>query len=792
MRPIELRLGGVASYSVDTTVDFRDADLFAFVGPTGSGKSSLVDSIVFALYGVVPRHGQKALAPFMAVGAVDAAVSLTFTHDGGTYRVARKIRRPARGGVSSGGSRLEQLDGDTAAPLAADKGTTAAVQHLLGLDFDQFTRSVVLPQGKFADFLHAAPAARQQLIEQLMALDWIDTVRSQANRRGVRAGERLVSVERSIAEIGVADGDEIERLVTRRDLLEALAAEVVDTEPRRREIESAVAAAQARGSALHAERTELTAVTVPAGLDEIDRRRRAADEAVRDAGLAAEAAEAAEATAASQLASVDDVAMRRAIGVHEELAEACKELDRAVRLLDERRGELDTARRVEEDARSVLDLAIADADAAATRSRVAELLHGHEVGDPCPVCERPLDVMPVVEGRSEHDAAASRRGAAEAAFDAAVAAVASLQTRVHKGEQVVEDRRARVDRLADSAAAGPTEIAAKTALALHESVSRELVALRRDTKAKRDAERRSVQARERLRDEVDRARRDVDTFAGRIGRGHRVVDVDLVDAWRELLAAVAARLSEIDDELAKVDDGISRLRADAEQLVAEFAARAAELGLERADVDIVARAAERARRDHDEAVARNERLSQLEAEREQVAVEVAVSEELARHLRSDGFRRWLVAGTMDRLAERASAHLDDLTSGAFRLACGDAASSTFHVVDLAAGGTARSAHSLSGGETFLASLALALALSDEVAAGARGGKGLDTLLIDEGFGSLDGETLELVADALERLGDTGRMVGIVTHVTELAERLPVRFEIRRDGTSRVTRIDAHE
>ena len=101
-------------------------------------------------------------------------------------------------------------------------------------------------------------------------------------------------------------------------------------------------------------------------------------------------------------------------------------------------------------------------------------------------------------------------------------------------------------------------------------------------------------------------------------------------------------------------------------------------------------------------------------------------------------------------------------------------------------GEERSPASLSGGETFYTSLALALGLADVVKAEA-GGVDLDTLFIDEGFGSLDAETLDQVMAVIDDLRDRGRVVGIVSHVADLKERVPERLEIRRlaDGSSAV-------
>ncbi len=101
--------------------------------------------------------------------------------------------------------------------------------------------------------------------------------------------------------------------------------------------------------------------------------------------------------------------------------------------------------------------------------------------------------------------------------------------------------------------------------------------------------------------------------------------------------------------------------------------------------------------------------------------------------------------------------------------------------------TRRAPGSLSGGETFTVSLCLALGLADVVQAEA-GGVSLGTLFVDEGFGTLDPETLDDVIGQLARLTAGGRQVGIVSHVEELKQRIPERIAVRRtaEGGSRVT------
>jgi DNA repair protein SbcC/Rad50 len=99
-------------------------------------------------------------------------------------------------------------------------------------------------------------------------------------------------------------------------------------------------------------------------------------------------------------------------------------------------------------------------------------------------------------------------------------------------------------------------------------------------------------------------------------------------------------------------------------------------------------------------------------------------------------------------------------------------------------GEARDPATLSGGETFVVSLALALGLADVIAHEV-GGAELDTLFVDEGFGSLDAETLDDVMDTLDSLREGGRVVGVVSHVTHLRERIPTQLHVakRRHGST---------
>jgi len=166
----------------------------------------------------------------------------------------------------------------------------------------------------------------------------------------------------------------------------------------------------------------------------------------------------------------------------------------------------------------------------------------------------------------------------------------------------------------------------------------------------------------------------------------------------------------------------------------------------------------------------------LRRRKEELEGQARLAGELGRLLQSDRFQKFLRDEALRVLAEDASRHLYELTRGRYTLSVQERG---FYVADAWLGGQERPAHLLSGAETFLASLSLALALADRVPHMAHGERRpLESLFIDEGFGTLDEDNLDLVASALEVLCSGGRMVGIVTHLTALAERMPARLRVQ--------------
>jgi DNA repair protein SbcC/Rad50 len=285
-------------------------------------------------------------------------------------------------------------------------------------------------------------------------------------------------------------------------------------------------------------------------------------------------------------------------------------------------------------------------------------------------------------------------------------------------------------------------------------------------------------------------------------------------ATPELAAAAllpAARQAELADQAAAWTQELAALRAAATavELAGLDPDQAAEVAaVARAAVAALARAQEaerEARAAGQEWAGRVRRLAErlAEVEREQQNAE-RLDEQTGAVIRlaglakgMDGHRRMALATYVLRrwfgqVVAAANVRLSAMSSGRYELRRTDEGGSrrersglTLAVIDRYTG-EERSPRSLSGGETFYTSLALALGLADVVKAEA-GGVDLDTLFIDEGFGTLDAGTLDQVMAVIDELRDRGRVVGIVSHVADLKDRVAERLEVRRlpDGSSAV-------
>jgi exonuclease SbcC len=189
------------------------------------------------------------------------------------------------------------------------------------------------------------------------------------------------------------------------------------------------------------------------------------------------------------------------------------------------------------------------------------------------------------------------------------------------------------------------------------------------------------------------------------------------------------------------------------------------------------------------------RLAPVEAEFAELKALSEVVNGRGQNSRKMSLRSYVLAARLEEVALAATERLRTMSQGRYSFVHSDAAGPRgmkgglgIDVLDDYSG-TVRPAKTLSGGESFLASLALALGLADVVAA-ETGGALLDTLFIDEGFGTLDAETLDIVMNILDELRAGGRVVGLVSHVEELRQRIPTRLRVRKSRSGSTLEVHA--
>lgn len=793
MRPLHLTLDGFTSFRAPVEIDFSALDLFAITGPTGAGKSSLIDALTFALYGQVPRVGRE-YRQLMSHGAERLSVRLDFRMGDDTYRIARTLK-------SSGApqSRLERVSRTGTHPVADRvKDIEDEVGRILGLDYEGFTRSVVLPQGQFDAFLKGRPEERRKILVTLLGLDVYERMHGIVNRRATEARTEAQFLAQQLASADYRDATAEGLSAHQRDLREAEAATA-----RAEEEDAALDAALRTATKLREARLALQTLERQSAAEA---RRLADAEAglarARQDGLQLDDRRSRLETSAQQVAAdprreavlaeagswAEDLARiaGEVLGLEAERSASAIEAEQRRRqraAAQERLAELERAHAAAEveyeEARAAFD--------ERRRTLAAHDLRAHLApGDACPVCEQAITRPPsrrkapaLDEARARTERAAGAVDGARSALErerlrresiegderAAVVRLAGLDVRLEAARSA---RRRRADSL-EGAGFPPLAIAEPEALRARIAEEARLASAAREARERIDSERRA------MADEVTRVAAAVAAAAAQIESATaRLADIEkdraaLADTIEQVRRALAA---EAEERRWSLEDGQGRdEQATLERVQSAVRTRARE-----------ARAASERLRARAEVIERAiARAAEISARRQVLESESRLATALAQALRADQFLAFVQEEALLRLAEDGARHLRALSQGRYSLVC---EAQEFAVTDHWHADRQRSVRTLSGGETFLASLALALALAESLAslsAAGRANDALESLFLDEGFGTLDPETLDVVVQAIEALHGGQRLVGVVTHISELAERLPARVEVGRSA-----------
>lgn len=834
MRAVTLKLDGFRSFASEIEIDWTDHHLVGIVGPIGSGKSTILDAVCFALYGKTPteKANQRSLIHQRAdVGKVE----LVFDVEGTRWKSVRALRRRGQSPHALYRIDPDDPDGEPLERILGKGEVDARIEEILGVDFDGFNRSVMLAQGRFSDFLKAGNADRDKTLKGVFGLDKIDVmeavakrIRDEAKRDLDEFGRRKADLD-NVRALATQAEEALESSTKRLGSLRLVEAVLAEADQQRRAEQAKTEKADERTAALKA---------IASRMPDSGRSREILSEHVaRQADLALAKKHQEELTASSVTAKQHRAQALESVGGEAQLVvvrqqaarydDAQAACEREVERLRMAGLNFEKAEGLVTQTRAEAGKAVAGAEAAAAvtltasdalRSAEQALHEGQHtdmaatlrtnlaVGHECPVCAQPVAQLPkaghqrVALDKLEvaRDKARSVLEGAVSSEKIALAGAARSTEAVTNAVAKLEEAKALVVTATESnetAAAMVAGIEAALSGVLGEEPIKQLVAveaiLKEATNEIDELEAALAQARndvEHGAGSVEKAQADlrsltsvVATLASQLQVEHD--DVGDADGTEKLLALVRdiwvqnQQDASKDRELAVAGlAAATRVRAEAMESVG--LSPEDDFGKALANAFAAVAATQR------ELDLRKERLAQsADLDEQIVARETAMGlyDDLARDLRPGGFLGYLLEEERAELARVASEQFEQLSGGRYRFSDGG----EFNILDLNAAEQVRKASSLSGGETFLASLALALALAEMVA---RGSGRLDSFFLDEGFGSLDAEHLDLAMAGIESLvaGHDERLVVIVSHVPDMKDRIEDLLVLDKDPATGAT------
>lgn len=872
MKLHHLEITGIGPFAETETVDFDRLDesgVFLLTGRTGSGKTTVLDGVSYAIFGAIPRDpkGGNVVSHHRRLDTTPRVV-LEATIGGIRLKVTRtpEHERPARrgGGTTRQAQSLlveQHSAGGWEAVTSKWSEGNEWLQDRIGMTVGQFGQVVMLPQGQFSRFLDASTTDRRALLQRLFPdtdLAWLEGwLRERASRAARERDDKLQEIGHRFQRVlpvarrlAAEDEDPLpdhsdgnssrEWIRDRRRRLDHLseAAERArleaqdawdEAETRLRELEKRAELVLKRRQA----DAELSILEKRAGWRQATGRE--LDAARRAAGVVPLATAASARTADRETARDELERLRPIIGsspvtagipadgypeLHEELAKQARQVDEFIWTeLSKRSALANEAARLEArleslagtgpdgpagQARAVLeDKAAATGEAksillgireARNRGMAAELAGQLEEGAPCPVCgstdhPSPATGAQEVPAESAEKEAQEAVAKAERAEDAARTALAEAESRIAAEKATAETSLARIHRDLKALTDRERELRGEAGAIedrrdeLHNSV--ELLASFLDARTKLEA----------ASAEADRA----------VGSAAATADEQGFESVEAALAAAIEpdRLKELEQEVGEHDRKLSIVQ---NALAGELSGIDAGEEIDLAPAKEAAASSSRLR---DEAAKiANRAADDLKLFGEEMEPVAGLYEDLAplrvaadrtaelnrlasgKNERSMPLSIFMLATRLRQVIVAANRHFAGMSDQRYTLVySGDRAgygATSGLGIDVHDSHTSESrpTATLSGGEKFCAALSLALGLAEIVQAESDG-KSLQSLFIDEGFGTLDAKSLDQVMTVIDSLRENGRSVGLVSHVEELRNRIGAQIQVTgsREGST---------
>ncbi|WP_307979239.1 SMC family ATPase [uncultured Acidaminococcus sp.] len=755
MRPLELVMNAFGPYAGEETIDFTrlgENRFFLITGPTGSGKTSILDAITFALYGTASGdlRDNRSLRSDYATPDRKTEVRFTFRNQDRTYEVTRtpeqvlnKQRGEGTRTVPAGASLVEILpEGERKVLGTSNSAVTRAVEQLLGFQARQFRQLMVLPQGEFRRFLVADSKERKTILETLFKTGQYSALEDALDARAKVLKKQHEECRQKYQLLLESAGTHSPAALKQR---------IQEEQQQAKDLETQAAQAQKAASA--------ALNTLQQGQQLAYTFQRWQEGQKRKEALAAQAD------------TIRDLQQRirwldEALKLHpiyDRTRKAKAQLDTAQALFQKAREDLQSAQeRLRQQLASATETnthALQEqmvrvreqlARMTAVSGETVRLAQTLVPGEPCPVCGSPDHPQPATQTRKAQEELARKTRAMEEEI-----------ARLNRKQKALEKAQKEADQAAGSCKTAEENLAAAQKAF---EADREAYKTALDQSPFPDqhtfvAAHKALASKPLWQEQVDRYRQQADSLQGEL----KILADQLKD--------------KTPPDLAPLQEAVRQTGSTAHTLATRTGALQETLRREETAL---------------------KQLEKLEKELDRLQEAYGPIGLLASTAKGDNSRKltfssFVLQAVLDDVLQTANLRLGKISQGRYSLYRSqdivDARKEQglgLEIMD-AFTGQARAVTTLSGGEIFFTSLSLALGLSDVLESYA-GGLHLDTILVDEGFGSLDPETLDGAISALLELQKGGRLVGIISHVAELKERISAQLEIIPTNQGSTTRF----
>lgn len=872
MKLTMLVLEGFTCFRERIAIDFSNMNLFAICGDTGSGKSSIIDGIIFALYGRTPRLG-KSYASLISQGLDRTFVSLEFLENNKHYKITRIMRQPKKTVTTD--VLLEIFTNTVWSSVSSGtEKTNAELEKILGLSYEAFTKCIVLPQGQFQSFLQESKE-RQDILMHLLGLEILQNMQSQVSDAYKEASFQLqqltIQQENDLQEV---TEENIQKNLELIDKMQASISQIQNQIEQLEQIETEkqkllnqldeFQQMQQKEKLLHKQVEELEAekqnihiakqlLPLASHLEQVTSMK----QQVKETEVKIEQLQSQTHLLQKQIVTEEHKILqleeqssmipnleKQCEHLHtllpqiqiytqkkeewnkicQDIAKYHEEATNAKNTFQEAQKKQIQAEQYEMKLQQVIENTMQQSWKAYA-DNTAHVLRQHLViGKPCPVCSSIIKKLPETSGTQQDwhklDEIVKQKKQDLQKFQQQSARNRDLLVRSESEwkqktelEKTLQEKLKTLQQELKLLEKNVQDTLQQENISLKDIqsniISAKIKALQQKIKQTQKeytdsiAQKQLLQQKftflqqtlqekqlflQNLQEQEKKLKQPIQSLAETLHLDSWELlfqyqrSAKQIEEWEQMWMKTQMQWTEIKNSLADLELVIQQLGLQQDSFEnLQNQLKSIQKEKKQAQLEYNDSYEKKVRQEVyvKQLQEKKEQLSQNKEQLDSLQTRTEVLKILKNALQSNAFPKYVFQEILNIICEDASEQLQILTDARYILKVGD---KELCVIDSWNQNKERACKTLSGGETFLVSLALSLALSERLSQMATDSKGvhhLECLFLDEGFDTLDEDHLSLVLKALKRLQTTGKMIGIISHLPLLTNYFPERLEVTK-------------